>query len=557
MSRCRPASALSKKMEPSKWRLIAYESETVSGTMIAAASFIDAPEVTLPLNASGWHTIRLGYWNPEFAYDGTPVLKVKLSGDAAFRQIHAGGSPDSQRATYLRDVHFRTADLTGRDLVIAKPNGPMGRSAYLAYVKLIPLTPEQVKHVVADRRRTDTRNLVATIDGASYFHFSECRRPEHVLEQIELYRHSDVGKVLWAVNYGNWTNYPTEVAGAAFVGGHHSRARLVTGSGANAYIRGEKQNHESLKAFAAKGIIPQAVAAKHAHTMGLKFDIMFRLGILGGGMLRLDGDNYVSRHPEFRQVLRDGTVIDKASYAFEPVQDFMLSIIREATSKIDADGINLCFVRGPHFLLYEQPIVDAFRAEHGDDARSVDPADPRLQKIRADLMTRFVQKARGVLDEIGREKNKRLELSVWVWPSKQNVWLGSTPLAEGLDVKRWIRDGLLDSVICQEGIDADYVQLGRDAGCRFVLYTGYRGDKAMSPKSVTSAYEAGVDAFAYWDIDAAQIFPRHWDWLRRIGHRKEMADWPSHDPGTPLVRLKKVANVNVEKGLADAVYSGG
>ena len=132
-------------------------------------------------------------------------------------------------------------------------------------------------------------------------------------------------------------------------------------------------------------------------------------------------------HPEYRQVLRDGTVIEKASYAFPEVQQLMLNLIREATTLIDADGINLCYTRGPRFLSYEQPILDAFTSKYGEDARSVDPEDPRLLEVRAGIMTGFMYKVRQTLDEVGAEKGKRLELSVWAWPHDQNVWLGKRP----------------------------------------------------------------------------------------------------------------------------------
>ena len=101
---------------------------------------------------------------------------------------------------------------------------------------------------------------------------------------------------------------------------------------------------------------------------GIKFDLMFRMGIIGNIPRRIDSQDFVTQHPEYRQVLRDGTVIEKASYAFPVVQQLMLDLIREATTLIDADGINLCFTRGPHFLSYEQPILDAFTAQYGGDA---------------------------------------------------------------------------------------------------------------------------------------------------------------------------------------------
>lgn len=557
LSQCQPSTALSHDQEQGKWRLIPYVSTEGSGTMLAAASFINASEITLPLRTEGWHGIWLGVWNPAFAYDGSPALKVRLSGDAAFRQLHQGGSPDSQEATFLREIYYGDADLTGQDLVIGKMNGPLGRSAFLAYVKLVPLPPANIEQVLKDRERTDTRNLVATIDGMSYFHYGEYSRSEHILEQVELYRHSDVGKVLWAVSYGDLTNFPASVPDARFVG-DHNRQRYSTDAAANDYARGEKQMYTSLRTFAKSGVMPQQVAAEHVHGMGLKFDLMIRLGMLGDlGFLDLADDGFVSKHPEYCQVLSDGTVVSKASYAFQEVQDFSCAIIRDALAQVDADGVNLCFVRGPHLLQYEEPVLSAFLEEHNEDARNVDVRDARLLKTRADIMTRYVRNVRALLDDIGAARGRRLDLSVWVWPGNQGVWLGGTPFEEGLDVKAWIREGLLDSVICQEGVDEEYTTLGKTSDCEFVLYTGYRGDKAMSPKTVTQAYEQGVNAFAYWDMDAVQNFEEHWNWLRRIGHRDEMADWENRAPKSRLIKLTEIGGINVEKGLADGVYSGG
>ena len=556
MSKCLPASAISEEQAKGKWRLLDYETGGPKGKMLVAGSYIDAPEVTLPLNVKGWYAIHVGLWNPIFAYDGQAAIKFKLTGEAGFRRIDVDRHPNVHDKTYLSEVYLRADDLTDRDLVIGKLSGPLGKAAYLAYVRLVPLTAEQVGKIKADRKQAATRNLVATIDGMTYLYTGDFRRPEHILDLVAPYRDSDVGKVLWACSYGTETNYPSDVEGTGFLG-DGGRAPFMSDSGANDYIRGERQSYKTLRALAAQGIIAQNLVAEEVHKLGRKFDLMFRLGILGGASLRVPEHNLVRRRPELRQVRRDGIVVDKASYAFDEVQTFMLSLIGEAAGKIDADGINLCFVRGPHFLQYEQPILDAFQAKHGADARKVEPNDPRLLATRAEFMTRFLRKTRAVLDAVGKEKGKRLTLSVWVWPSDQNVWLGGKPIDEGLDVKRWIRDGLLDSVICQQGIDPEYLELGKAANCQFVLFTGYRGATAMKPETVTQAYQAGVDRFAHWDIDAIQNIPGTWNWLRRIGHRHEMANWAKFAPSQRLVQLTNVGGVDVLHGLVDAVFSGG
>ena len=74
---CTPTAALSKRQARDKWRLVSYATEDLEGTMLTAASFIEAPPVTLPLGREGWYAIHLAVWNPEFSYDGTPMVKVR------------------------------------------------------------------------------------------------------------------------------------------------------------------------------------------------------------------------------------------------------------------------------------------------------------------------------------------------------------------------------------------------------------------------------------------------------------------------------------------------
>ncbi len=558
MERCLPATALSARMKKGKWQPIPYETREVGGTMIGASSIINAPEMTLPLGVSGWHNIYLGYWNPHMTYDGPFELRVKLSGDPAFQKLCEPEAPPVLTATFIREAFFKQADLTKQNLVIGKSNGPLGRQGFLAYVKLVPLTQKEVAAIQKDRARTDTRNLISSIDGWSYFFGSEYSRPEHILQLVEQYRHSDVAKVLWAVNYGEVVNYPSKIPGTHFLGGKDSVARLIEGTGPHAYAIGEKQAFKNLTAFTKKGILPMQLAADHVHSMGRKFDIMFRLGILGRILSGFPfTPEYLRRFPEFRQVLRDGTIVDKASYAFPEIRQFMLSLIEEAVEKFDVDGINLCFVRGPKFLVYEKPILDAFKQKYGTDARKAKPSDRRLWEVRSEFMTDFVRKARLILDRIGKKKGRRLELSAWVWPWKRSTWCGQTPLEEGLDVKAWIAEGLLDGVICHEWLCKEYLALCKTHRCKMAFYPRWWGKTVMNPKAVTRAYKAGVSDFAIWDMDCPQMKPDEWSWIRRIGHREEMAQWNPKLHKSRSVQITKLNGLDTAKALEASVYSGG
>jgi hypothetical protein len=555
LSKCEPATAISSRMEPSKWRLLTYKSPEVSGVMVKSPSFVDAPDLTLPLKLVGWHSIYVGYWNPMFDYDGDHLIKVKLSGEPAFRRIEEKNSSDSQVRTFLRESFVQDADLTGKNFVIGKCSGPGGRKASLAYVKLVPLSAQRVAEILRDRSRPDTKKLQVSFDGYSFAWGGEFAKVKDLLDLIEPYRHSDVERVLWAVCYGERTNYPTRVNGAAFL-----PAKDVTRAGlcrlpAHDYIRNEKNWGEAMRNLADHGTTSAQVVAEHLHSMGIKCDLTFRLGIISG-MFGDPHDGLVIRHPECCQVDRQGNAVAKASYAFPRVQQLMLDIIREAMEMVDADGASLCFTRGPRFMLYEKPVLDSFQQEYGVDARTVPPSDLRLLKTRAKLMTRFVRGARNVLDEIGRKRGRKLQLSVWVWPHDQNTWCGLTPMDDGIDIETWVKKGLVNSIICKQDIDQQYLTLCKKHGCEYVACN--EPQVWSKPQDVSKVSNAGVEKLMWWDADPISPDPARWEWFRRIGHTDEMKTWDPSAYQPRSIVLEQIGGINVSDSfLQQAVYSGG
>jgi hypothetical protein len=452
LSVCTPKTALSDSPRQGRWQTIAYETlnapQVKSGTMISALSYVTAPEVTLPLNVSGWHAVYVAYWNPHHAYDGGTIVKVKLSGDPCFQRLvepEPGFAPSDPRQgnweqdrfqcySVLREVFVRNADLSGRSLVFGKQNGPFGEKACIAYVKLVPLSAEEVTALQAERAKTDARPREGSIDGMLWGR--EFRTREHLLEMLEPFRYSDIGKIIWAVNYGDTTNYPSKVGR---LWGSDPVAPIKEAT--NTYIKGQELAAKSLQRYLDLGIVPEKVVGAHLRQMGLKFDIMFRLAI--GSFEGLPPrrpahpQDFLGTHPEYRLAMADGSRVNTASYAYPQVREFMLALIEEAVRTFDPDGINLCFVRGPEFIAYDQPVLDEFRAKYGEDATKVPWDDPRFKAVRASFLSLFVRDARGVLDRIGGEKGRRIEMSAWVQ--------GANP-EFGTDTLTWVKEGWLDSV---------------------------------------------------------------------------------------------------------------
>ncbi len=547
-----PASDFTNTVEQFKWSLFEYETSQVCGKMAAAYSFINAPPITVDTALSGWYGIYVGYWNPKFIYGGQCGIKIKLDNDNGYRVIIDDSVFDSDDKTYLREVFIDYRDMTDRSVELAKQNGLQGKNAFYAYLRFVPLTAAQASAVQLDRQDTAKRKLdAATIDGVSFFHYLDIANSQDMANVIEQYRYSDTARCLWAVSYGDRVNYPSSVPGTVWLGGSDTRMALSDEQISNSYIMGEKQMFDALNTMQQFATSPVEAARNYAADANIKFDIMFRLGITG----RVPGDiwwtpqSYINQHPEYRQVTADGSVLNKASYAFEPVRDFQVAMIKEALETTHADGVNLCFVRGPHFLRYEQPVIDRFYQLYGLNATDYDYRDVRLQGVWKEFMTALVTDVRNVVDAVEVAQSREIELSVWVWPHNQNVWLGKTTAQEGLDVEGWITAGLIDRVICQEGTDTVYMSLCDTYGCKFTLFTGYRDVKAMSPNTVTAAYNVGVDSFAYWDVDSVQIKYNPWNWLRRIGHQSEMANWEDYDPRSRTIPIEIINNIDLSAGL--------
>ena len=296
-----------------------------------------------------------------------------------------------------------------------------------------------------------------------------------------------------------------------------------------------------------------AVAAEHAHALGLKLDAMFRLAVLGAvPPMRDEGKGFVSRHPQFRQTTRDGPPIEKASYAFPEVRELMVAIVREAVETFDVDGASLGFVRGPEFMGYEQPVLDDFRKEYGEDGRNVGFDDPRMRTLRCRYLNALVRDVRTTLDEVGRKKGRKLELSAWIFAGFPH-----NNLNRGMDPEYWITQGWLDSVISQNSfIDPKMVALAKQHKCQFI-YNPMGGGEL--PKLWVEGYKAGVDGFAIWDSDSpVQSTPALWHMLRRAGHRQEIEAAAQAGPPAPtVVRLKTVGGFDVLQGLGAVAYSGG
>lgn len=210
LDRCLPASALSREGRLFGWRMIDYETAHFKGVMLRAGPETAAAAVEYPLELEGWHDVYLGLFNTAWRPYLDQRLWVKLTEDPAFSCLFLQ-APDVDKGQVIQDLFWRTADLTGQRLSFKQvateliPEGHPCRSTcdtvWVAYIKLVPLDPDEVGALHSDRKQTSTRRLFATQDWGSGFAWDAGEGA--IRDQLEAYRHTDFNG-FYAMDVPDW-----------------------------------------------------------------------------------------------------------------------------------------------------------------------------------------------------------------------------------------------------------------------------------------------------------------------------------------------------------------
>lgn len=521
MSKCLPQSAHCRSIRAGHWRLLEYESDEVSGTMMFAGPLTDVPDVSYPLDVKGWHAIYIGYATQ--IHGEHVAVKARLQSDPCFQTIE-DDELDGLEVMTIREVFWRYADLTDEQIVFRQHSRQAGipgidgfgrRSGGVAFVKLEPLLDTQVTRIREDRADTSRRRVIVSNDGGCIGALNVTTE-EDILEHVELYRNSDVGRIDWSVVSGEIAKYPSRIGDNL----HERDSDVAFSAYGKAYV-------DNLRTLIDKGLIPHRVAMKHAHSIGMQFYYMFRMA-LGPGSSPL-----FEQRPELCMVDRDGTHLPKLSFAFAEVQQRVLDLMQEVIDD-EVDGINICWIRGLPVIGYEQPVVDAFKNEYGEDIRSVPEDDPRICRIQAGFMTDFMRKVRALANDLGHKRGRPLAICAMV----------SGPMAAALrdacDINTWVQDKLVDEMV-GAAVMTRYLQAN---GVKEMIYSGPLGRNAYLRSAIILA-ETGADGLFIWDVIGVQNLASHWAMIRRLGHTDELIDAQDEKLNVKRIPLKTLDGIDV------------
>ncbi|MEZ5275083.1 MAG: hypothetical protein R3F07_01730 [Opitutaceae bacterium] len=545
LSRCEPGGALSRQRKQGHWRLVDYETvDGVRGQMVFADPELGAPELTLRLGLTGPHRVFLGINYSKSSYGDRlhylewslyGQLEVRLSDDPGFTRVAAEqGALDEGEATgkmgkgklinrSIQESYWKTADLTGQDLVFRLPGPPYNREelrdiANLTWVRLEPLTRDEIERWNQWQPTGQTHCgafiycsgiLTGHIRGTFDFHPTS---EDWFAHEIQPCLDSDLSVFIFEAVRGHLCAYRTRIGDV--------------GTEDNSWPEG--------------WIDPLDAFSRACRRHGLK--IMASLRMIGANypMQRypISWSRHFFAHPEWVKRDREGNPTTSLSLAFPEVRRYWLSLLRETLER-DIDGVVLYFHRFHPFVLYEEPVVAAFRDRYGEDPRQLPEDDPRWIGHCAGYVTQFVREARQLVNEFS---GRTLGVTFFGCPTrydrrfKDEKDFGSTrhqpipggfdPVVYTCDVKTWVREGLVDSVYPMGHVDPELISALRAIGGAGLSIWPDLMPRAQPGAAFVrlarSYYEAGADGYCL--NDAERRTPRLSEWAvqRRLGHRDRL-----------------------------------
>ncbi|MFV0390041.1 MAG: hypothetical protein ACK5NT_14960 [Pyrinomonadaceae bacterium] len=572
MSQVEPRNALTFDLRRKRhWKVLDYETKDgLKGNSIASLPDTGAPAVTLKLNKTGWFAVYVGLGGAgRFGYGQTSEARKKLTNDVAYQHRRYSGASDD-----IDEVFFKNADLTGQDLEFAQMRmkarmnvdipAVNPRHTVIMYVKLVPLTPKEVAFIKTESERTDTKNLIGTMDGFSWLNKNYPTTKEEFLENFEHFRDSDFGTLSWQIIGGDLVNYDSKLG------------TIIGDLSDDPPRSGDIDVTRAVKKFIEDGADETKLAVEAAHSMNKKISIGFRTQAWQAPPAFEDyfSSRFYRENPQFRTYDRDGTPVMRMSYAVPEVREHIYGIFKEILN-YQPDGLEIIYFRGLPLMLWEDAFSNRFKEKYGADAKQIPEDDPRLSELRCEIMTDFMRKTRKLLDDVqkaqGREKRYELSVSV-VHTEEDNK-------KYGLDVEQWVKEGLIDKISIfpaafhtntRKPVDFKWfakITKGTKIGFYPIMIGAGMASYEDLIKNAQKNYAAGAAGMMFWDPDPINQYKKpdshyfnrpvntYWSLVSRIGHKDDLSIFEAENrPSAKYIPLKKWGNHYFGRWIPDVGF---
>ncbi|MCI0624892.1 MAG: family 10 glycosylhydrolase [Acidobacteria bacterium] len=556
-----PGTAISKESRKGQWRLVNYEAKvgpnSKKGSMLMCGPETQAPPVSIPLKAKGWHAVYVGL--KTYLGIGEPnTIKLKLKSDPCYvlasvetvrggvvgEDIGLSGAGEVERARLRRrqiqDCFYKFADLTNEELQVSALTTGLAQQGAIAYVRLVPLSASEIESLKQARQKKANRRLACLNDTLTFMHFRQPTTKEEIWEEIYPYKDTDYKAIYWTAARGDNCLYPTKVG-------------TILGADSEDFPRiGDRYLAESNRILISKGIDSVQTALEFTRGLGMEFHLCMRVESFTAeppwdGVFR---SKFFYDHPELWCIDHDGRTIARLSYAFPESQQHLLKLIREL-AQYRPDGIMLIFPRAQPYVLYERPVAEAFKKHHGLEPRQVDERDPRLLKVRADFLTDFMRKARREIEMV-QGATKSIQFSTMVLANED------TNRFHAIDAETWAKEGIIDrlspspfsTIRSQADVDIEYFgRLTRGTRCRLspTLRPSWLKVSQVMPLS-RSFYDAGAEELIIFDVNLHHQYPTEWRLWQLLGRKEELAQLERQvDLSLTASEITKLNDIVVDK----------
>ena len=413
------------------------------------------------------------------------------------------GSDSSENYNTIYETYWRTADLTGKDLIVRPPEPPYDKEYYrdvtnISFIRLEPATSGDLELMHGLKSSSETNILVAiwcsgALSGHTRGH--EMYHPESSQwfeEDFEAYRNGDFGIFCMEAIRGNLCLFKTE----------HGDVGSLDGSWAENWVD------------------PLSEFTRLAHANDMKLFVGTRL-IGGGRPVAFNPINWARffwENLQWAKRDKEGNLCSNLSLAYEGVRKHWLALMREALD-YGTDGIVLYFNRCMPYVMYEEPVVDAFIKLHEIDPRELPEDDERWQRHVSGYVTQFVSETRALLDEKpGRE------LAICGFRGMTEFKPGT--IKDGCDPDSWIREGLVDYLWPDYSTTTEYFRHWKElSGGRVKVYGDLMPRRQPGEEMVKlakSLYADGADGLCLWDVERRIQRASEWALARHLGHKEHL-----------------------------------
>lgn len=559
MGACLPTSSISDNWGAGLWHRVPYELENgTKGVMLFAEPEDHASEIVLKLNITGRYKIFVGmnygfcvYHNAhtdrlvEWDYG---AIFLKLTGDNGFSRI--GNEKYDQHAqkkyrekfqsekngkhsfNTIYETYWKTAELTGEDLVLRPPGEPYdnkyyGQLANISYIRLVPEDKEDQLLEESLKSSSDTRNMAAIwctgaltghTAGQTMYHPTDKMWFEN---EFEPFRNSDFGIFCFEAMRGNLCLFKTKTGDVGTLD----------------------------KSWPEGWVDPLEEFTRLAHNEGMKAFASLRM--MGGSRpysrYPINWSRFFWDHLEWAKRDKEGNPCGNSSIAFKGVRDHWLTLISEALA-YGIDGIQLHFNRANPFVLYEEPAIQDFIEQFSIDPRTLPEDDARWIKHCASYTTQFLREIRALLDE----KPNR-ELSVLI--SGFDNFEPGVPQKD-CDVDVWLDEGLINYLFLDHQVNPTYINYWKEYSNHSVPVYYSLMPRTMPGEDFANRaeelYEAGADGFCIWDCERRVSRISEWNVIKHLGHRRQLSLIKNRAPSYfSINRIKTHKGLNVKYSYKD------